>query len=92
MRIAPPSLPPHHSDPVTSDFQSSILRMPDVQRAHETSCFSSQAHTQLSIVCSSASDGQLSGRLGTKLARHNTQCNRMAICMVFVHAFVCHGT
>ena len=25
MRIAPPSLPPHHSGPATRDFQSSIL-------------------------------------------------------------------
>ena len=54
-----------------------ILRMPDVQCAHETSCFSSQAHTQLSTACSSAGDGQLSGSLGTRLAWYSTQHNRM---------------
>ena len=48
MRIVPPSLPPHHSDPATRDFQSSIPVEALLRGCHlDVQCFLQQQGQEL---------------------------------------------
>ena len=81
MRIAPPSLPPHHSGPATRDFQSSISVEALFHRCHldvQANIVGKQSNVVYRIPCSCGQVyiGETKRRLETRLKEHQDACKR----------------